>query len=39
VTATADDEAVQPFAEVTVTEKLPGSVTMMDCVVAPLDQR
>lgn len=32
-------DPVQPLAKVTVTENVPGSVTMIDCVVAPFDHK
>ena len=38
LTAVAEDVALQPFAFVTVTEYVPVVLTLMDCVVAPLDQ-
>jgi hypothetical protein len=39
VTVTAALVAVQPVAFVTVTVYVPAALTLMDCVVAPLDQR
>jgi ACT domain-containing protein len=39
VTTLAADVAVQPLASVTVTVYEPAAETVMDCVVAPVDQR
>ncbi len=39
VTAVAALVALQPFAFVTVTLKLPPALTAIDCVAAPFDQR
>ena len=39
VTVVAGDVALQPFAFVTVTVKLPLAAGVIDCVVAPFDQR
>ncbi len=39
VTAIGEDVALQPFAFVTVTLKLPPALTAIDCVVAPFDQK
>jgi hypothetical protein len=39
VTTKAADVAEQPPASVTVTVKEPAAETVMDCVVAPFDQR
>ena len=39
VTLVAAEVAEQPFASVTVTLYAPAALTVMDCVVAPLDQR
>jgi archaellum component FlaF (FlaF/FlaG flagellin family) len=39
VTEKAADVAWQPFASVTVTVKEPAADTVIDCVVAPVDQR
>jgi hypothetical protein len=39
VTDVAEDVAEQPFASVTVTLYAPASVTVIACVVAPVDQR
>jgi len=39
VTAVAAEVALQPAAFVTVTLYEPEAVTLIDCVVAPLDQR
>jgi hypothetical protein len=39
VTACATEVAEQPFASVTVTEYEPTADTVIDCVVAPVDQR
>jgi len=39
VTTKAAEVAWQPFASVTVTVKEPAAATVMDCVVAPVDQR
>jgi hypothetical protein len=39
VTVVAAEVALQPFAFVMVTLYEPPAVTLMDCVVAPLDQR
>ena len=35
----AAEVAEQPFASVTVTEYEPAALTVIDCVVAPVDQR
>ena len=39
VTTFATDVAVQPFASVAVTVYEPAALTVIDCVVAPVDQR
>jgi hypothetical protein len=39
VTAFAAEVALQPFASVTVTVNVPAAETVIDCVVAPVDQR
>ncbi len=39
VTTVGDDAALHPLAFVTVTLKLPLALTVMACVVAPVDQR
>jgi hypothetical protein len=39
VTAKAAEVAEQPLASVTLTENEPAAVTVIDCVVAPVDQR
>src|SRR5476649_587342 len=39
VTTNAAEVAEQPLASVTLTENEPATVTAIDCVVAPVDQR
>jgi hypothetical protein len=39
VTTNAAEVAEQPLASVTLTENEPAAVTLIDCVVAPVDQR
>ena len=39
VTATGVDVALHPFASVTATLYAPEAFTVIDCVVAPFDQR
>jgi len=39
VTTVGDDVAVQPDASVTVTVNVPDALTVIDCVVAPLDHK
>ena len=38
-TANGSEVAEQPLASVTLTESEPAAVTVIDCVVAPVDQR